>query len=246
MSGAGVHVAFVQRGEHVHRVGEAVHAVHLLHAGHLMLQKQLLRLGGALHGDALAVQVAKTVNVAGRLHHDYLTAVHIRPCPAVAVLSAVHGEAAPQAVHLSVRKQPVLLLPGYLPEVRRPPQALTGRLGDLHVDTRIGAIFIQIEIWLIVVAANDQHRQFFRFRLPLSAAAQQRAAQRQQHRQQSFYPAHSLPLRPYTSRHSAPCMSSRQSTSSGSNAPHSPRRIIANASAWVYAGLYTRWLTSES
>ena len=121
---------------------------------------------------------------------------------------------------------------------------MTGEAFD-PVEVDMG-ILIQIEIRLIVVAANDQHRQFFRFRLPLSAAAQQRAAQRQQHRQQSFCPAHSLPLMPYTSRHSAPCMSSRQSTSSGSNAPHSPRRIIANASAWVYAGLYTRWLTSAS
>ena len=211
-----------------------------------MLQKQLLRLGGALHGDALAVQVAKTVNVAGRLHHDHLTAVHIRPCPAVAVLSAVHGEAAPEAVHVAALQKGVLLLPVDFLEARRPAQSLAGGGGDLHVDTRIGAILIQIEIRLIVVAANDQHRQFFRFCLLLSAAAQHRAAQRQQHRQQSFCPAHSLPLMPYTSRHSAPCMSSRQSTSSGSNAPHSPRRIIANASAWVYAGLYTRWLTSES
>lgn len=211
-----------------------------------MLQKQLLRLSGYLHGNTLIIQVGQCTDIAVSLHDDHLTAVHIRPCPAVAVLSAVHGEAAPEAVHVAALQKGVLLLPEDLPEIRRPPQALAGRPGDLHVDTRIGAILIQIEIRLIVVAANDQHRQFFRFCLPLSAAAQHRAAQRQQHRQQSFCPAHSLPLRPYTSRHSAPCMSSRQSTSSGSNAPHSPRRIIANASAWVYAGLYTRWLTSES
>ena len=246
MAGAGVHIALIQRSEHVIHIGKAVYIFHLLYAGYLVCQQQFLRLSGYLHGNTLIIQVGQCTDIAVSLHDDHLPAVHIRPRPVVAILPPGHGEAAPQAVHLSVRKQLVLLLPGYLPEVRRPPQALAGCFCDLHVDTRIGAILIQIEIRLIVVAANDQHRQFFRFRLPLSAAAQQRAAQRQQYRQQSFCPAHSLPLRPYTSRHSAPCMSSRQSTSSGSNAPHSPRRIMANASAWVYAGLYTRWLTSAS
>ena len=153
-----------------------------------MLQKQLLRLGGALHGDALAVQVAKTVNVAGRLHYDHLTAVHIRPRPAVEILSAVHGEAAPEAVHVAALQKGVLILPVDFLEARRPAQSLAGGGGDLHVDTGELAVFVQIEVWLVVVAAHGQHRQGFavRVRHRLPAGAQHRAAQRQQRRCSAF------------------------------------------------------------
>ena len=130
MAGAGVHIALIQRSEHVIHIGKAVYIFHLLYAGYLVCQQQFLRLSGYLHGNTLIIQVGQCTDIAVSLHDDHLPAVHIRPRPVVAILPPGHGEAAPQAVHLSVRKQPVLLLPGYLPEVRRPPQALAGRLGD--------------------------------------------------------------------------------------------------------------------
>ena len=191
VTGSGIHVALVQRGEHLVHADEAVHVLYLLHAVHLMVQQQLLRSGAVLHGDPLSVQIAEPVNAAVAAYHHHLTAIHIRPCPLVAILASCHGKAAPETVHRALLQQDVLELPCDLLKFRLVSHAAAGFRGDLHIDAGKGAALVQIEVRLIVIAADDQLRQRLLLLLP-STAAQHQRAQHQQRRQPFPYMRHWL------------------------------------------------------
>ena len=172
MGGNSVHIAAVQRGVLHAPVLQADDGPELRDIGDPVVEEQILRLSGGLHGDGLSGQIAHGVNIAARIHGDHLTADRVGPGPLVVMLPAAHGKAAPDAVDLAAVHQCFLLFPVDGGEHRLIPHPPEGLRSDLHIDAGGVAVIVQIDVGRVGIAADDDLGECG-FRLLCAAAAEQ-------------------------------------------------------------------------
>ena len=204
MGGQGIRIALDQGGVDQIPVLQGIQPAQPGQTVLLCVQKQLLRLCGGLHRHHLVGQILQGIDVAVGAHRHHLTADHIRPCPAVFLLAAIHGKAAPDAIDGVVFHQFLLLFPvdghKFCP-VAQPPERFCCQF---HVNAGGCAVRAHIVEGRVVIAAHHDDRHCSRIAVGFSgmqAAAKQRRThcQRQQTGRQPqfsfvFFHGSSLPF----------------------------------------------------
>ena len=187
VAGAGIHIVFAQGGGHLIHIHQTVQGAELGDAGIGRVGEDALGLGADLHRHAAVHQIGQGADIAVGADGHHLIAVQVGAGPEVGVLPSVHGEAAPQAIHLADFQKEILLVPADLPEHRLVAHAAAGLRGQSHIHAGGLTVFVQIVIGAVIVAADHQLGEI-PGRLLLSAAGGGQQGQHQHGQRDEIFP----------------------------------------------------------
>ena len=156
-----IHIALAERGVEQFAILQTVYFTHKRNAAVRSLEENTFRLGGGLHGNGPALQIAQPINIAAAVDRNHLAADHIRFGPVVFILAPINGKASPDTVNITMFNQFLLFFPVNADEGYRIPQPSEGFLSQIHIYARRIAVFIGIIKRRIVVTAHlDRYRCF--------------------------------------------------------------------------------------